>query len=56
MRQATSAHVGRPVAIVIDGKVAIAPVVRSAISNSATMTGDYSQAEAEAIAEGIGTR
>jgi hypothetical protein len=56
MRQATSAHVGRPVAVLIDGKVAIAPIVRSAISNSATITGDYSQAEAERIAEGIGTR
>ena len=56
MRQATSAHVGRPVAILIDGRIAIAPLVRSAISNSATITGDYSQAEAERIAEGIGTR
>jgi preprotein translocase subunit SecD len=56
MRQATSAHVGRPVAILIDGAVAIAPVVRSAISNSATITGNYSQSEAERIAEGIGTR
>ena len=56
IRQATSAHVGRPVAILIDGKVAIAPVVRSAISKSATITGDYSQAEAARIAEGIGTR
>src|SRR5262245_32739616 len=56
MRQATSAHVGRPVAILIDGRVAIAPVVRSAISNSATITGDYSRAEAERIAEGIGAR
>ena len=56
MRQATSAHVGRPVAVLIDGKVDIAPIVRSAISNSATITGDYSQAEAERIAEGIGTR
>jgi hypothetical protein len=55
MRQATSAHVGRPVAILIDGTVAIAPVLRSAIGNSATITGDYSQAEAERIAEGIGT-
>jgi hypothetical protein len=56
MRQATSAHVGRPVAILIDGRVAIAPVVRSAISNSATITGDYGQAGAKRIAEGIGTR
>lgn len=56
MRQATAVHVGRPVAILIDGRVVMAPVVRSAISNSAIITGDFSQAEAERIAAGISTR
>jgi len=56
MRQATAAHLGRPVAILIDGKVVIAPVVRSAISTSAVITGDYSRADAERIADGLGMR
>ena len=56
MQQATAAHLGRPVAILIDGKVVIAPVVRSAITNSAVITDDFSRADAERIAEGIGIR
>ena len=56
MRQATATHVGRPVAILIDGKVVTAPVVRSTISNSAWINGDYTKAEAERIVDGIGIR
>lgn len=56
MRQATAGHVGRPVAILIDGRVVIAPVVRSPIGESAVISGDYTRAEAERIAEGIGRR
>jgi hypothetical protein len=53
MRQATANHVGRPMAILIDGIVVMAPVVRSPISDSALITGNFTQAEAERIAEGI---
>jgi hypothetical protein len=53
MHQATAAHIGRPVAIMIDGEVVSAPVVRSAIGNAAIITGDFTQAEAERIAGGI---
>jgi hypothetical protein len=56
MRQATTAHVGRPMAILIDGVVVMAPVVRSPISDSAVITGHFTQAEAERIADGIATR
>ena len=56
MRQATAAHLGKPVAILIDGNVVSAPVVRSAISNSAVITGHYSRTDAERIADGIGMR
>ncbi len=56
MRQATAAHLGRPVAILIDGEVVAAPVVRSAIGNSAVISGDFTRAEAERIANGIGMR
>jgi preprotein translocase subunit SecD len=56
MRQATANHVGRPVAILIDGAVVIAPVSRSPISDSAVISGNYTRGEAERIADGIGTR
>jgi preprotein translocase subunit SecD len=56
MRQATGAHLGRPVAILIDGHVVTAPVVRSEISNSAVIDGNYTNAEAERIVAGISMR
>jgi hypothetical protein len=56
MRQATANHVGRPVAILIDGVVVTAPTVRSAISDSAVISGNFTRAEAERIAEGIAMR
>lgn len=56
MRQATAGHVGRPVAILIDGNVVMAPTLRSPIGASAVITGDYTRAEAERIVNGIGLR
>jgi TonB family protein len=56
MAAATRAHVGRPVAIVLDGVVLAAPVVRSAIGESALLTGDFSRAQAEAIVERLPPR
>ena len=53
MRQASAAHLGRPVAILIDGEVVAAPVVRAVISNSAMISGEFTRAEAERIADGI---
>ena len=56
MRTATLAHEGRPMAILIDGEVVMAPVIRSPVSRSALISGDYSRAEAERIVNGIGVR
>lgn len=56
MRQATTAHLGRPVAILLDGAVVTAPVVRSAISDVAVISGPYTRAEAESIARAIEVR
>jgi preprotein translocase subunit SecD len=56
MRQATTTHVGRPVAILIDGVVVSAPLVRSPIGESAVISGNYTRAEADRIAEGIARR
>lgn len=53
MFQATSAHVGRPVALLVDELVVMAPTVRSAIGDRATLTGDYTRAEAERLAAGL---
>ncbi len=56
MREATAGHVGRPVAILIDGGVVMAPVLRAPISGSAVISGDFTKAEAERIVNGIGIR
>jgi hypothetical protein len=56
MRVATLAHEGRPMAILIDGEVVMAPVIRSPVSRAAVINGDYSRAEAERIVNGIGVR
>ena len=53
MRSATQGHIGKPLAILVDGQIVIAPTVRSAITTSAVISGDFSQAEADRIAAGI---
>lgn len=56
LRQATRAHIGRPVAILLEGRVAMAPTVRSPIGESAVITGQLTEAEARRIAEGVSRR
>ena len=56
MRQATADHIGRPVAILIDGTVVMAPIVRSPIGDSAVISGRFTREEAERIAAGIDGR
>jgi hypothetical protein len=56
MQRATADHVGRPMAVLIDGEIVMAPTLRSPISTSALITGDYTRAEAERIVNGIGLR
>jgi hypothetical protein len=56
MRQATAMHIGRPMAILIDGGVVMAPVVRSPISDAVVITGDFTRAVAERIADGMKPR
>ena len=53
MRAATSNHIGKPVAILLDGEVVMAPVLRTAIAASARITSHFTQAQAERIASGI---
>ena len=54
--QATAEHVGRPVAVLVDGEVVAIPRLRSPISTSAVINGDFGRAEAEAIVDGIRIR
>jgi hypothetical protein len=53
MLRATQNHIGRPLAVLVDGKVVIAPVVRTSIGASASINGNYSRADAERIVAGV---
>jgi preprotein translocase subunit SecD len=53
MLRATTTHIGKPMAILIDGQLAMAPLVRSPVSTSAVVTGSFTKTEAERIANGI---
>jgi hypothetical protein len=53
MRAATANHIGRPVAILLDGQLVVAPTLRSAIGASARITGNFTRAQAEKIVKGI---
>jgi hypothetical protein len=53
MRQATTNHLGKPVAILIDGEVVTAPTLKSPIAAAAVISGDYTQADAQRIAGGM---
>lgn len=55
IRAATARHLGKPVAILLDGQVVMAPTVRAAIGKSAVISGDLSKTEAEKIVKGITT-
>jgi preprotein translocase subunit SecD len=56
MRAATEKHVGRPVAILVDGQVVVAPLIRTPIGASAVVNGNYTRAQADRIVGGIGIR
>ena len=53
LTEATKIHLGRPIAILLDGKVIAAPTLRSTIRGGAVISGDFTRAEAERIASGL---
>lgn len=53
MRAATRGHIGRPMALLVDGLVATAPTVRSEIGDVGLLSGDYSREDAERLVRGI---
>jgi hypothetical protein len=56
MRAATENHIGKLAAILLDGEVVMAPVIRSPIGSSAVITGKFTRAQAEKIAKEISAR
>lgn len=53
-RAATGNHIGKPVAILIDGQVVVAPALRATIGGSAVVSGNFTKEQAERFANGIG--
>jgi len=53
MRRATQEHIGEHLELLIDGKVVMAPLIRSAISTSAVLSGDYTADQTRQIIEGL---
>jgi preprotein translocase subunit SecD len=53
MRQATQEHIGEHLQLIIDNQVVMAPLIRSAISTAATLTGDYTWEQASRIVDGL---
>jgi preprotein translocase subunit SecD len=53
MSAATQNHIGKPVAILIDDELVMAPTLRSAIGGQAEINGNYSREQAERIVKGI---
>jgi len=56
MARATASHIDKPVAILINGRVIAAPIVRSQITDQAVISGDFNNSQASAIAAGLTRR
>lgn len=54
LAESTRIHMGRPVAILLNGRVIAAPVVRSMIRDSAVISGNFTREEADRIVAGFG--
>src|SRR5262249_52268563 len=53
LRDATKAHLGKPLAILVDGKVVTAPVLRFYFGTGARIHGQFARQEAERIARSL---
>ena len=53
MLRASQSHIGKPMAILVDGAVVAAPVLRSPISTAAVISGSFSKAEADTMVAGL---
>jgi preprotein translocase subunit SecD len=50
---ATESHVGKPVAILLNGDVIAAPILRGVVSQKALIIGDWTKAQADEIAAAL---
>ena len=53
MTSATSRHVGRPLAIILDGDIVAVQTVRQAVGSEVAISGDFTQADATRIVAGL---
>ena len=53
VQAATEAHIGERLELLVDDEVVMAPTIRSAVSSPAMLTGHYTRADAERIADGL---
>ena len=53
MASATQAHIGKPLAILVNGTVVAAPTLRGVIRQSALITGDWTREQADEVAAGL---
>lgn len=53
IRQATAMHRGKPLAVLLDGKVISAPIVQGQVGSAARIQGRFSREEAERIAKSL---
>ena len=54
LAESTKIHIGKPVAIVLNGRVISAPIVRSIIRDSAVISGSFTKEEADRIVASFG--
>ena len=53
MAKLSEQHKDRPLAILVDGKVIAAPIVRAKFSERAIITGNFTQAEVDRLVKGV---
>jgi len=53
MAAATAAHIGEPLAVMIDGRVISAPIVDGTIDQGALLTGYWPRTEADELVAGL---
>ena len=53
MKQLTAAHIDKPLAVLVDGEVVCAPIIKAPVERAALITGDFSEQDATRIAAGI---
>ena len=53
LENATREHIGKPLAILVNGTVVSAPILRGVLRQDAAIFGTFTQAEAEQIAAGL---